>query len=218
MTSNNTLLNRICLFGGTFDPIHKGHIAMANKVMELYDFGKVIFLPTGNSYLKTNVTNASKRCEMVELSITDNSAFEISYFEAQNDNPSYTYITLEHFKEHNPESELYYLIGEDSLRYIENWKRSDIIFKLAHLLVAKRSGQLVSADNTTTDSYNNSVEEVARILSEKYNAKIEIFDFNIDISSTMIRNAFKIHQESDIKDMLSSNVFDYISQNRLYEQ
>lgn len=208
MSLENTSSNKICLFGGTFDPIHKGHISMAKKVLELYNFDKIIFLPTGNSYLKTNVSDSSIRCEMVELSIEDDNRFEISYFEAKSDKPSYTYITLDYFKNLYPESQIYYLIGEDSLRYIENWKSSEIIFKLAHLLVAKRS---------SSSSNNPSIEDVMTSLIDRYGAQIDIFDFDMDISSTTIRNAVKAGKMSEISDYIDKNVLDYILDNQLYK-
>lgn len=209
MSQENTSSNKICLFGGTFDPIHKGHISMAKKVLELYAFDKIIFLPTGNSYLKTNVSDSSVRCEMVKLSIESDNSFEISYFEAQSDKPSYTYITLEHFKKLYPETDIYYLIGEDSLRYIENWKSSEIIFKLAHLLVAKRRNSKTNEDI--------SIEDVKNSLEVKYGAKIDIFDFDMNISSTNIRNAVNNNHISEISDYLDENVLDYVINTNLYK-
>lgn len=210
MNITNVSQKRICLFGGTFDPIHFGHISMANKAIEVFNFNEIVFLPTGNSYLKTNVTEASKRCDMVEIATRSNEKFTISYIEAKSDVPSYTYITLQKYKKMYPDTELYYLIGEDSLRYIEFWKESQTIFDLCHIIVARRN------NDSTKD--NRDYNDVVSGLLERYGARISSFDFDMPISSTAIRNAFKSDNTKEIEPYIDSEVYKYIKDNNLYKE
>lgn len=218
MVENSANYNgKICLFGGTFDPIHKGHMDMALKAASIYGFNRVIVLPTGNSYLKNNVTDTYKRCEMVSLAIEEynskyNDLFEISYYEARSKEPSYTYKTLSYYEKEYAESAIYYLIGEDSLRYIDKWKEAKEIFRIAHIIVARR--------NNEKESDNRNINQVVNQLELDYNANIQVFDYNMDISSTQIRNAIKdsdnIKANYRIQDYIPSSVLDYIRENNLY--
>lgn len=206
---NNSSENKICLFGGTFNPIHKGHINMARTAAHIYGFNKIILMPTGNSYLKKNVLASDIRYQLVRLMIDGDDLFELSLYEAESTEPSYTYKTLQHYKKIMPETKIYYLIGEDSLRYIDKWKEPAIIFEHAIIIVAKRPGANTGAERE--------LEEVALQLKNDYSADIRIFDYNMNISSTMIRNAFNEGNIDDISSYLKSEQIEYIKANKLYK-
>ena len=107
------------IMGGTFDPIHNGHILIARSAYEKVGLDKVLFMPSGNSYMKKNVLDVSKRVEMVRLAIADFPYFELSSIEAQRQGNTYTYDTLEQLTKQNPKDEYYFIMGADSLFSIE---------------------------------------------------------------------------------------------------
>ena len=213
--------NKICLFGGTFDPIHKGHIDMARIAADIYGFNKVYILPTGNSYLKSNVSDTEKRCEMVRLAIKDYSdaykehnpdLFEVSYYEARSTEPSYTYKTLQYYEEEYTDTDIYYLIGEDSLRYIDKWKCSEEVFRIADILVARRNKPETNIDKSDVRDIN----EVVDYLKSEYKARIEVFDYDEDISSTKIRKYASCRDYGAVSQYLTPRVLEYIKDNNLY--
>ena len=206
MEQNKDINNKICIYGGTFNPVHNGHINMVLKAKELYSFNKVIILPTGNSYLKTNVLDADIRFEMASIAFKDFDGFEISDFESNNSEPSYTYKTIQEFSHIYSDSELYFLIGEDSLRYIHKWREPEIIFKLAHIVVASRHN----------DCNEDSIELIKEKLESSYNCEISVFDYNNSISSTYIRNAISSGKGELVKDLVPSDIYNYIINKGLY--
>ncbi len=215
MAIDSVSKKKICIFGGTFDPIHIGHIGMAKKAADIYGFDHVYVMPTGNSYLKSNVTDTVHRCEMVQLALDEYNTlynkdlFEISYFEAKSIEPSYTYKTLQYYENTFHDSEIYYLIGEDSLRYIDNWKESAEIFRIANIIVARR------INNNKQDQRD--IMEVVHFLTDKYSARIDVFDYDNDISSTYIRNAISDRKYELINKYVPSSVIEYIKVNKLYK-
>lgn len=200
-------MNKICLFGGTFDPIHIGHINMANTAYLNYGFDNIIFIPTGNSYLKSNVTEASHRFNMTNLAIARYDYFEISDYEIKHDGPSYTFETIQYFSNKYKKDELYFLLGEDSIRYIDKWKNPDIIFDAANVIVAKRA----SADNIVE------LDEVIKGLKETYNASIEYYNFDEKISSTELRGFLKNKDYKMAEEYMDKNVIEYILDKKLYQ-
>ena len=117
---------KICLFGGTFDPPHLGHLLIAQTVCEAEDFDKIIFIPAFNPPNKNldNITPVSLRLEMLESAISDNPRFEISQMEIQRGGTSYSLDTISEFKYEYQltKNDLYYLIGSDTLAQFDLWK------------------------------------------------------------------------------------------------
>ena len=203
---NKYLQKSIVLFGGTFDPIHLGHINMAKRVNELISPAGIIFIPTGNSYLKNNVTDAQIRYSMVSKAIEPYRNFKISDIEVQSSEPSYTYKTIEYFKQKYQDFKLYFLIGEDSLLYIDKWKHPEILFENAELLVARRN-------NNNSDIIFRKKET----LLNSYNGEITIFDYDMPISSTEIRNAYKSGTIEPYKEYIIPDVNSIIIEKKLYK-
>ena len=134
----------ICLFGGTFDPPHLGHLLIAQTVCESEDFDKIIFIPAFNPPNKDldNITSVSIRLEMLESAISDNSRFEISQMEIQRGGISYSLDTISEFKYEYQltKNNLYYLIGSDTLAQFDSWKEPKTIVNECSVLVAIRPG------------------------------------------------------------------------------
>ncbi|MCR5603662.1 MAG: nicotinate-nucleotide adenylyltransferase [Lachnospiraceae bacterium] len=167
------------IIGGTFNPIHTGHLILAENAYDSLKLSKVIFMPTGQSYLKdpAGILDGKKRLELINVSIEDNDHFISSDYEMKKPGNTYTCETLSELNLLYPDDELYFIIGEDSVYNIEIWKRPDIIFDNCVLIVAPR-GHEPDAKLMGT----------IRGLEEKYQARICLLDTpDIDISSSMIR-------------------------------
>lgn len=197
---------KIGLFGGTFNPIHNGHLWIANKAMETYKLNKVIFIPSGISYMKTGVLDVNHRVNMVNLAISDYPNFYLSTIESSKEKNSYSYETISEYKDKNSNDEIFFIIGYDSLENMIKWKNPDIIFEESTILVALRG----DAD-----------EDKAKILIasyvEKFDAKILLIKCDkIDVSSTQIRQNIK--DGIDVGSFLPAKVYDYILRNALYKE
>lgn len=195
----------ICLFCGTFNPVHNAHIRMAQYVLRKFDFEKVIFIP---SYIPPHKTtqgvSAENRMEMVRLAINGQKRFEVSDIEfqlAQKYEKSYTYLTiLELRKLFNTEEKFNFIIGTDAFEKIESWYEADKLKGLLKFIVSRRE------DDCDLSRFD--------YLREKG------FDFDFtnlafyDISSTELRN--KISRGESISDLVPAAVEDYIIENGLY--
>ena len=122
----------------TFNPIHYGHLHLAQEAQKQISLDKVLFMPSGNSYMKKNVLDTKKRVEMTALAIKQYSRFELSLIEAQKTGNTYTCETLQYLTRINPNTQYYFIIGADSLFQIEQWKSPEQIFQFAILICAIR--------------------------------------------------------------------------------
>ncbi len=197
-------MKKLGLMGGTFDPIHKAHIEIARRAREQYGLDEVIFMTSGNPPHKKNerVTDAVMRLNMVRLAVFGIDGFSASSYEVDKPDYSYSVNTLKWLRRRHPEDEIYFLIGEDSLAYIEEWYHPSEILKLCTVLVYPRE----------------SMESLKRVLAEKkalLGGDIRIIDAPVyDISSTKIRSMIAGGQDASY--MLDKRVYEYIKDNRLY--
>ena len=194
---------QVGIMGGTFDPIHNGHLTLAQKAYEQFSLDKILFMPSGNSYMKKNVLDAQRRAHMVEIAIKDNPNFELSLIEVQRSGNTYTSDTLEILKTNNPDTHYYFIIGADSLFQIESWKYPKRIFDLATLICAVR------------DDYNmDAIKEKAKSLS-KSGAEIVFLDMpKIEISSSNIREW--VRHNIPISEYVPLEIAKYIKEEHLY--
>lgn len=200
---------KIGILGGTFNPIHLGHIALAKAAYEELKLDKVLIMPTGISYLKMDQAVLSKetRAEMVKLAIKDIDYFEFSDIEIKKEGNTYTSETLEDLHKLYPLDTFYYLIGADTLFSIERWKNPDIIFNLSTLAVMNR-------DDANLEDIKIQINHLHKV----YNANIEIINNpKIDISSTYIRQEIANNNYDKIEHMLNIDVLDYIKHNNIYK-
>lgn len=131
-------MKRTILFGGSFNPIHFGHLWMAQAALETLGAKSVLFMPTGDAPHKEVELAAAHRANMVELALRDSADFIYSDFEIRKDEPSYTIRTVEHLLESEPDQKIWLLIGEDSLLQFHTWKDYEKLLKLVTLAVAPR--------------------------------------------------------------------------------
>lgn len=197
---------KIGIMGGTFNPIHIGHLLMAKWAKEFADLDAVIFIPTGNSYMKNSseILDGNTRMDMVRLSISEEEGFFASEMEIERSGNTYTWETMQELSRIYPEAELYFIIGADSLYNFERWVHPERILKKCTLIAAARNG-------AKTAELNAKIIE----LQEKFGGEILLMDFPaFDVSSTMIRS--RIRDGKSIRYLTADKVCDYIGLNKLY--
>lgn len=198
---------KIGIMGGTFDPIHKGHLMLGEYAKELYKLDEIWFMPNGNPPHKLNSNIESQtnhRVEMVKLAIRDYDNFKVQLYEVERTEVNYSYLTMQHFNEKYPNDEFYFIIGADSLFAFETWKHPELLVKTCKILAAYRDGK-----NTSE------MEEQIQYLNQKYGAEILLLNTpNVDISSSGIRRMIKDNE--DISNLVPETVFSYIQSNNLF--
>lgn len=206
-TGNGAVSQKIGIMGGTFDPIHYGHLLIAQSAAEEFALDQVLFLPTGRSPHKSekDVTEPQIRCEMVRIALEDNPKFELSMLEAKNTEVNYTYASLQKLKQIYPKAQLYFIMGEDSLDDFPTWKKPEEICRLSTVLVAVR--------NDKGFGISDKIAEIAQM----YQADMHMLHApNFSVSSHDIRQ--RIHENKSVRYMLPDKVTEYIVQHDLYRE
>ena len=198
---------RVGIMGGTFNPIHLGHLIIAEAAYEAYNLDEVLFVPSGVSYMKdqSEILDAKKRVHMTGLAIEDNPHFALSTIEIDRDGNSYSYETLETLRKQNPNTEYFFLVGSDTLFALETWKHPEILLPSCTILVAVRDGVPMEK-----------MQEHAKYLEEKFGGSIKLLTTpNIEISATDIRN--RLSQNRNVKYFVPDAVLDFINKYDLYK-
>ena len=198
------------IFGGAFDPIHKGHIYMAQKAMEEYSLDRLFLVPSGHSPNKTEnaMTAFSHRYNMCKLA-----ARAVPDIEIKDKSTSYTYVTLQKLKALYPQYELYFIMGGDSLDYFETWMRPDVIAQTAIILVMVRE-----------NFPKLQMEEKIAHIKNLFPADIRLLKCDrMDVSSTQVRRLLRAKSQADgyrspkgAEMFLDAAVMSYIQANNLY--
>lgn len=198
-------MTRLGIFGGTFNPIHLGHINLLKNVTEKLKLDKILIMPTKIPPHKQVKYLASEydRVEMCKLSIENNSSIEVSDFELNNDTTSYTVLTLRHFKELYPNTKLYFILGSDMLLSFHKWFEYEEILQLATIVCASRNIQDILKIEAYAELLRNKGGECIILNLEPY-----------EISSSQIRDA--ISEEQDFACYLPQKVVQYIKEKKLY--
>ena len=198
---------KIGIMGGTFDPIHMGHLILGEKAYEQLGLDKVLFMPCGNPPHKRNRKGRAtdeQRAEMVRLAIEDNPHLVLSLDDAHEMGYSYTRETLERLTAQNPDVEYYFIMGADSLFTFEEWKDPERISQLAVLVAAVR-------DHVSDQALELQIQH----LSQKFECDIRILDApNMDVSSRMLREW--IREGKSVRYYLPDPVISYIKNTDLY--
>lgn len=192
--------------GGTFNPIHNGHLFLAEHAYEQAGLEYVLFMPTMNPPHKAGITveSAEHRINMVRLALKDNSHFKISDIELQRPGITYTSDTLKALKENEPDTEYYFIVGADSLMMMSYWMEPQTVFRLSTIVAGGRE-----------QSSQEQLEEQARLLENEYNGKIILLDMPImELSSEKIRE--RVAKEKTIRYYVPDEVVLYIKENNLY--
>jgi len=198
---------RVGIVGGTFDPIHNGHMMLGQEAYSAWNLDEIWFLPNGNPPHKETKgfqSNLQQRIEMIQIAIVNVPYFKISLLEAKDGVHSYTYKTLEELRTSYPTYDFYFIVGADSLFTIEKWVCFREIFPQCTILAAFRDDKRLSEMETQID-----------YLVKNYEAKIKLLITPIiEISSSAIRQAVPIGE--DVSSMLPGRVWNYIREQKLY--
>lgn len=197
---------KIGIMGGTFNPIHNGHLLLAESAREVFGLDEVIFMPSGNSYMKdaSIILDGVTRAHMVSLAVSGNPLFSLSKAEIERKGPTYTCETLRQFRQKNMDNQYFFMMGADNLFILEKWKDVEYVLSNCVIVVAVRGSET-----------EEKVRETAKLLAERYRADIRILPARrIDISSFEIRQRLK--EGRSVRYMLPDSVFAYIDENSLY--
>lgn len=201
-------MSKIGIMGGTFNPIHYGHLLLAESAYEQFSLDTVLIMP--NKYPQYRMISSeiseAHRTAMIELAIASNPHFKLSYEELNRDGATYTVDTLKALTTRHPDNCYYFIMGADSLFHFESWRDTKAICRLCEIVAAPRVGQ-VSADLESQIDY----------LCAKFDAHIHLLNSpNLDISSHGIRKKIRNHQT--FKYLLPEPVEEYIKEHRLYTE
>lgn len=195
---------KLCVFQGTFNPIHNVHIAMANYVKNTYGFDTILFIPAYKPPHKEFDDELSNhRFAMVKIAIEGENSFNISNIEFQNERFSYTYLTiLELYKRYKVDGKIYFIIGSDAFFEVDTWFEADKLKDLVHFIVFPRASEL-DQDRLSLLHYKGYQYTIAKMAF-------------INLSSSMLRARLKKSQ--NVGTLMPAKVLEYIKENEIYRE
>ncbi|GAA2013921.1 nicotinate-nucleotide adenylyltransferase [Microbacterium ulmi] len=134
---------RVGVMGGTFDPIHHGHLVAASEVAKSFDLDEVVFVPTGEPWQKQRVTAGEHRYLMTVIATASNPRFTVSRVDLDREGPTYTIDTLRDLQAQRPDAELFFITGADAIAQILSWRDHDELWDLAHFVAVSRPGHVL---------------------------------------------------------------------------
>lgn len=188
-------MKKVCIFGGTFNPPHIGHLIVANEVYHALDIEEIRFMPNAKPPHKesSNVVSGEQRLHMLELAISEFPYFKVEPYEIEKGGISYTYETMADLQKREPDTQFSFLIGGDMIAYLPKWANIDELSKNVQLIGVARPG----------------------FIAETTYPVVMVEAPLIDLSSTMLRNRFR--DGKDVSLLIPEKVQAYIRQENLYE-
>ncbi len=198
---------KVGVLGGTFDPVHLGHIGMAEEARKALGLAEVIIVPAGQPIAKSSeriITPAAQRIEMLRLALIGKPYLKISYREIERPGPSYTVDTIDAIrKRYGGKAGIYFILGWDSLAQLADWREPARIVEMCHLVAVPRPGY----SRPDLDDLEKKIPGISR--------KVTFIDKpSLDISATMIRE--KVARREAIDQLVPGLVAQYIKKHRLY--
>ena len=207
---------KLGIFGGSFDPVHLGHITTLSKIKKLHNFDEIIFIPTFivNSRKKTVATPA-QRIKMLEISLYKHN-FNIDLREIKRKGTSYTIDSLRSIQQESPNVDLVLIVGSDTFYTLPMWREYEEILNLCNIIILKRDG----------NSYDSIIKKSPKFLSEKITKDVTVFDskrygsilyedtIEIKISSSMVRE--KLRNNQLIDGLVDKDLQEWLSHNKIY--
>lgn len=214
----------IGILGGTFDPIHNGHLRLAQEALEQCDLGEVRFIPSGTPpHRNAPAASALQRLDMVRLALQGNVSFVLDEREILRTDPCYTVDTLRSLRaELGAQRPLCLLMGGDAFLSLHTWHEWNNLFELAHIVVVQRPGlplgnAIATADSTLRQQYIERLAPAPRVLRESPCGAVVVLDMPLlEISATGIRK--RCAEKRNIHYLLPDTVADYIQSHTLYSQ
>jgi nicotinate-nucleotide adenylyltransferase len=197
---------RVGVLGGTFDPVHLGHLAIAEEVRIKLDLDRVIFIPAGQPRLRADeyLTPAIDRLRMVDLATGDNPRFQVCDIEIQRSGPTFTVDTLVELGQRlDPDTSLYFIVGADILGHFHRWKDPEKVLEACHLVVVSRSGH---QDDDWPEWFQGADSAKDKV------TQLEIP--MVDISGTEIRRRASLGES--VRHLVPDLVAEYIQDRKLY--
>lgn len=214
------------ILGGSFDPVHLGHINLAQTVLDFFSLERIYFIPAHQSpHKKAGKASTADRWKMLELALSEFPHFELDDIEIKREKVSYTIDTLKKIHEKSNDEEYYLILGADAFEQIHTWKNVEKIMQYANMIIGARHGSPWEADSIIAQKTPlQSLGRMEKIISKRGNAKfknketgktIDFFECPLlDISSSQAREA--IQHGLSVKKMLPSEVEQYIIHQSLY--
>ncbi|QEO15951.1 nicotinate-nucleotide adenylyltransferase [Agromyces intestinalis] len=187
---------RVGVMGGTFDPIHHGHLVAASEVAQSFGLDEVVFVPTGQPSYKTVVTPAEHRYLMTVIATASNPRFTVSRVDVDRDKPTYTIDTLRDIRAERPDAELFFITGADAVAQILSWRNATELWELAHFVAVSRPGHVLNVSG----------------LPEQHVSLLEVPA--LAISSTDCRD--RVRRGYPVWYLVPDGVVQYISKHHLY--
>lgn len=199
---------RIGIFGGSFNPVHLGHLVMAQDALEHMGLHRVIFVPAAHPPHKPGaaMAGAADRLEMLKIALSGHPRFEVSDEEIARGGVSYTVDTLRRLREKWPDASLYFIIGGDTIRELHTWRDIDQVLRLAEVVTVGRPG--IPLDNLTSENLRLPDPWPARLAANVVGGHL------VEISSSDIRS--RLARGRSIRYLVPEGVERYISSHRLY--
>jgi nicotinate-nucleotide adenylyltransferase len=197
---------KIAVLGGTFDPVHLGHLAVAAEAIQLLDLTEVVFMPAGQPYFKdlAAITPAADRLQMLKLAIAGQPRYSLSLMEIERPGPSYAVDSMTRLKARlEPQDELYFVMGWDSLLSLPQWYAADRLIEICRIIAAPRPGY-PRPDLARIEAALPGLSRRCTIMARPL----------IDISSSAIRR--RVAGALPVEDMLPAAVWEYIREKGLY--
>lgn len=196
---------RLGILGGTFDPVHRGHLALARAAGDEVGLEKVMFVPAGQPWRKAGrmIASGEDRLAMLQLALEGGEAFEIGTLEMGPAGPSYTVDTLEALQADRPDDELVFILGEDALGDLPNWHRPERILELVKLAVARRA-------DVSREALEGAGQRLPGLLERVVWLEMPL----VEVSATGVRE--RARRGLPLEGMVPAAVADYIRQHRLY--
>lgn len=215
---------KVGIFGGTFNPVHYGHLRAAEEVKEKLDLDRVLFIPAGSPPLKTrDIEDGRHRYEMIRRAIRGNPSFDLSDIEFRKKGKSYTVKTIEALKRTSPETKFFFIVGIDAFLDIPGWWQPDLLVSLTDFIIISRPGFPFSELRTSPylrtgrkilRAFDSLKTEICRAKLQSNRDAILVKLTPLGISATAIRRL--IRQGKSIKYLLPPEVYSYIITNNLY--
>jgi len=196
MSATTSRPPRIGVMGGTFDPIHHGHLVAASEVAHSFGLDEVVFVPTGRPWHKSEVTPSEHRYLMTVIATASNPQFTVSRVDIDREGPTYTIDTLRDLKKERPDAELFFITGADAVAQILSWRDHDELWELAHFVAVSRPGHVLSIDGLPPGDVSQ-LEVPA-----------------LAISSTACRE--RVHEGEPVWYLVPDGVVQYIAKHHLY--
>lgn len=218
MSVNPSAVSDLGLMGGMFDPVHNGHLNIAQNCLQALGLDALRFIPCGVPVHRDNtLTDSRYRLEMLKLAITGQEKFSVDDRECRSKEPSYTQSSLSSIREENPEARLFFLMGLDAFNSLPTWHRWTEIFELAHLIVATRPGVTPAYDGVLQKEHEKRVASSVEEMKQDRHGRIYTAAFEEkDISSSMIRE--RVARNDTLRGLVPSNVETYIHNEHLYKE